>query len=134
MDNLSKNDVPNKKLYEGVMDGDIKLVKSAISKGADINTMYDEGKNSALMLALERNQNEIAKYLVSKGTDVNAKNSGWTCLMIAAFFGNEEIVKLLLSKGADMAVKNYANETALSWAEKNSHPKIAELLKKHGAK
>ncbi len=70
-----------------------------------------------LMYAAMNNNTELARALIAKGSDVNAKSSGpvgqnsyWiktnglTPLALAIRCGNTEIVKLLIDAGADCAV------------------------------
>ena len=57
----------------------------------------------------------VAKYLVSKGVDVHAKdNYGKTPLHNAAFTNNIEIVKYLVSKGANIHAKGNNGATPLN--------------------
>ena len=44
------------------------------------------------------------------------------------------IAALLIAKGADVNAKNQGGRTPLTFAEKNGHSEIAELMRKHGAK
>ena len=54
--------------------------------------------------------------------------------MSAIIEGHIEIVKLLLSKGANVNKKSNHGDTALMLAKYNGHIKIADLLRKAGAK
>ena len=57
---------------------------------------------------------EIARFLIEKGADVNAKSrDGSTPLHSTAFLGRAEIAELLIQKGADVSPKNYRGETPL---------------------
>jgi ankyrin repeat protein len=46
----------------------------------------------------------------------------------------QKAVKLLLDKGAKVNLTNNDGQTPLDWAIQTKKNKIAELLKKHGAK
>ncbi|MHC4463638.1 MAG: ankyrin repeat domain-containing protein [Planctomycetota bacterium] len=77
----------NRSLFEAVVNGDIKQVRSLLSKGADVNAR-DEDDWAPLHYAAHYGQKEAAKVLISKAADVNAKNeSGKTPLHVAADFG-----------------------------------------------
>ena len=85
----------------------------------------------------ENGQKEIAELLIANGADVNAKDkdrSGSTPLSKAVIEGHNEIVELLIAKGADVNAKDGYGNTPLDWAIKYKHPKIADLLRKHGGK
>ena len=122
-----------------------------ISKGTEIDVM-DYCGETPLTVAIKENSNEIVKFLISKGANVNyptdfnfdksnckyGKPPVRTPLMTAAEKGDIEIVELLISKGADVNAKNAAGDTALSVAKENSwngnSGKIIDLLKAAGAK
>ena len=77
------------------------------------------------MVAAFYGRKEIVELLLSKGADVNAKDSkGETALMVAAFYGRKETVELLLSKGADVNAKDNEGKTALissaRWQQRNN--------------
>ena len=75
----------------------------------------------------------IAKYFVSKGADVNAKDSGrFTVLFNAS--GDLELVKFLVSQGADVNAKSRYGETPLHRAASNGCVEVAKYLVSQGAK
>ena len=82
-----------------VRNGDIAAVTSALDKGAAINEVDSV---SALYIACEAGNVELAKLLIDRGADVNLPVS-WqrTPLFAANQRGNADIVKLLLDNGAD---------------------------------
>ena len=76
----------------------------------------------------------LAKLLIDKGADVNAKdNWDWTPLH-SAVYKDKEMVDLLITRGANVDAKDGAARTPLWYAEKNGHTEIVNLLRKHGAK
>lgn len=82
-----------------VKQGDIAGVASALDKGAAVNEV--DGV-TALYIACEGGNVEIAKLLIDRGADVNMPVS-WqrTPLYAANKGGHADIVKLLLDKGAN---------------------------------
>jgi cytochrome c len=82
-----------------VKNGDAAAVTSALDKGAAINEI--DGV-TALYIACEAGNVELAKLLIDRGADVNLPVS-WqrTPLFAANKGGYADIVKLLLSNGAD---------------------------------
>mmetsp|Transcript_7611 Transcript_7611/g.11411 ORF Transcript_7611/g.11411 Transcript_7611/m.11411 type:complete len:200 (-) Transcript_7611:72-671(-) len=63
--------------------------------------------------------------------EINAQYAnGTTPLMAASFCGDDEVVKNLLIQGADPSIKDQFGNTAVSFAEMNSHNEIAAKLKR----
>jgi hypothetical protein len=123
----------SKSLNQAVVDGDIDLVKSQISEGADLNSKNRMGW-TLLQTAIRNKRMDIAQLLIDKGADVNAKdNRGRTPLHFAVESGQKAIVETLIAKGADVNVMDGRFDNALSLAKKNGQAEITQLLIKHGA-
>ena len=77
---------------------------------------------------------EAVEQHLAAGTDVNVlwDGVGTTPLHRAAEQGQKEIVELLIANGENVNAKNNLGGTPLDVAKR--HPKIADLLRKHGAK
>ncbi|WP_264731891.1 ankyrin repeat domain-containing protein [Wolbachia endosymbiont (group A) of Sphaerophoria taeniata] len=72
---------------------------------------------------------EGAKFLLSKGADVDVKdNNGITPLYFAVCNGNLEIVKLLVKNGANFNI-TYRNSTVLNLAKSSKTEKREEVIK-----
>ncbi|MFQ6035794.1 MAG: M56 family metallopeptidase, partial [Sedimentisphaerales bacterium] len=71
-------------LHEAATAGDIKQVKSLLSKGADVNAKDEKGNTPLHIVArYGYRQKDIAELLIARGADVNAKNEyGTTALYI----------------------------------------------------
>lgn len=146
----------NNTLCNAVRSGDLQTVKEQLANGVDINAGDSEFGVTALSWAALLGDAEIAKFLIQKGVDVNAKSrDGSTPLHSAAFLGRAEIAELLIQKGADVNPENYKGETPLDasvvdWettkfiagllvikvdAEKveTGRTKIIEILRQHGS-
>ena len=111
--------------------GSLKIVKSLIGYGADVNAKNNDGR-TALMLTSNL---EIAKLLIDSGADVNAKNNnGGTALTRAVYWDKLEVAKLLIDNGADVNAKDDEfGQTALTQAVNWDRLEIAKLLIDNGA-
>lgn len=87
-----------------------------------------------LVDAVEHSNLELAKELITKGADVNQKDSsGNSLLIVSSANGNAEIVQLLLSSGAALdAVDANMKATALHAAAYLGHPEVIKLLVEQG--
>ncbi len=73
---------------------------------------------------------KLARALIEKGADVNAKTAeGVTALMLAASKNQIPIVGLLVQSGADPAATNANGQNALELAQANGNVQLAGLLK-----
>lgn len=127
-------------LAKGCIEGDQKMIRTALTEGADINEPWMT--NLPLYWAANNNQVEVVKLLLNTGADINglsgiAKRSA---LHEAALRGNYEIVKLLIDTGADINIRNAHDRTPLYYvtsppvplSKPNNADLIAEYLIAHG--
>ena len=118
----------DKQLIDTIGYDNLNEVKNLIRKGANVNAR-DRWGIPFLLRALPRHQ-EIAKYLITNGADVNTKTSDDnTVLMRAAHYGLFDLVKFLVQNGADINIVNDNNDTALSIAQGRGHNNIVDFLK-----
>jgi hypothetical protein len=121
-------------LLNAIWNGDIETVKSEVEKGSDVNCVdyKTEGQPTALILALKAGHEEIAKYLISKGANVNGVDkNGNTCLFNLKMCKNgSNMAQLLIENGADVNIINVFGFTALKFCESD----VATILKNAGAK
>jgi ankyrin repeat protein len=77
---------------------------------------------------------EIAKLLIARGADVNARGEGAeTPLHEVAGVGRIEFAKLLLDHGADINARGEAGKTPLTIALENKKTEMADFLRARGA-
>ena len=105
-------------------------VELFIKAGIDINSRDKDG-STALMVASERGDVQMAQLLIQNGADVNAKNiDGYTALMYVAYKGNLAIAELLIKNKADVNARDKDGWTALRYASIQGRNDIIKLLTK----
>jgi len=112
------------------------MVELLISKGADIQAQENLQELTKLHMACRKGDKDVVKFLISKGAEVDRKNSsGQTPLWLAANYGHREIVELLINKGADIkeVSSKRSGHNPLYIAARNGHREIVELLINKGA-
>ncbi len=88
----------------------------------------------ALVMAIERDEISIAKLLLERDADANAKDeSGRSALLLAVRKANQGLIKLLLERGADANAKDENGQSALMLAAKKGSVSLVKLLLSHGA-
>lgn len=82
-------------LHLAVRAGNLAMVQTLISNGADVNALNTQDE-TPLMVAAENNQINIAKELLSRGADPELRDfATFTAMAIAVSRGNTEMVQLL---------------------------------------
>jgi len=96
------------------------------------NTVNDAGY-SPLILACYRGNNEVAKFLIENGSDINGTSSMGTPLMASIVKGNAEIATLLIKHKADVNITDANGTTALMYAVQFKNIPLTKLLLDHKA-
>jgi len=117
------------------------FIKYLISRGANIN-VYDRDSLTPLIYAIMRKDIKIVKLLIEHGAKIKQEDLTEVSPLLAAVSLNEaDVVKLLLKAGANpneiAVVEGFTGMyifTPLDIAEKKGYKKIAQILRKHGAK
>lgn len=98
-----------------------------LDKGADIDTRSEYGRQTSLEIAAMQGHEAVVRFLLIKGFNVDATNSGGnTALILATSLGHEAIVRLLVENGANINLKNDNGDVAIDYATK--FPAIKNLL------
>jgi quinoprotein dehydrogenase-associated probable ABC transporter substrate-binding protein len=118
--------------------------KALMEAGANVNVPAGPDGLTPLMVAVAQNAPaegtmfvpsstrpiQIAKLLIERGADVNAKSkSGTTPLMVAAAHNNPPMIGLLIESGADTKAKNNQGKTAAEVAEMNRNMEAAQAIR-----
>uniref|UniRef100_A0A0G4I4R0 Uncharacterized protein n=1 Tax=Chromera velia CCMP2878 TaxID=1169474 RepID=A0A0G4I4R0_9ALVE len=120
-------------LMNAVGFGSLEAVKILVGAGVGFEVVVDGGR--ALHIAVKENMQEIARFLVNSGAEVDAvTNTGVTPLFIAAQHGLTDLVRFFLGRGADVNVKETTyGKSPIFDAIGRDHPDVVELLLDHGA-
>ena len=141
MDHKSPMSISNGRfpLHDAVFRGDLEFVKLLLEKGANIDTLNDEGETPIQMYSWydshsHENHIEMIKLLLEKGANTevcacrntrrHSYHPSYKCkcdddehadgpLNLACNFGNLELCKLLLKNGANVNSKGDNNNTPL---------------------
>lgn len=106
-------------IFQAIENNDLPGVKVAIQKDIkNLEFVLDHGdKNTPLLMAGEKGNLEIVKYLIEKGAKINAQNAdGNTALHLAARRDHFPIVKYLIKNGIDVNAKNRGGSIAVQGA------------------
>lgn len=112
--------------------GNIDAVKTFLSKGNNINSLYGKG-TTLLFTAIKKDRTyKIAKYLLENGANPNLVTDGITPLIYAVAYQNPKIVKELIAHKADINFINKEKQSAIVFAIKSRNPEILQLLIDNG--
>ena len=82
----------------------------------------------------EKESEEVVKYFLDKGADINSKDSmQYTALHFAAMLGNERVARLLVNRNIDINAKMVSGSTALHFAAQKGYINIVRMLLDKGA-
>lgn len=100
-----------------------------IEAGADTRRPIGDAAYTPLMLATASDSLPVARALIEKGADLNARNAGGvTALMVAAAKGHADMVELLVRAGADAGAQTERGDTALAIARARGDQRVIKLL------
>ena len=126
-----------KSCKEGDLHGLENLIKGLPSNAVSVlfNCKDIVGRGSTpLHVAAGFNRIEIAKYLLNKQVEINARdNSGMTALHNAASYGHDNMVKFLLKNGANVNATDHWKFSPLHEAAYKHRYRICRILLDHDA-
>lgn len=101
----------------GEMEAITKLLENGVN--VNINTQTDEG-TTALGIAIDNHNTEIARLLIDRGADINIlNNDGSTALSIATARSDDESVCDLIRLGADLGHMDRYGMTCSDWLHRS---------------
>jgi ankyrin repeat protein len=104
-------------------------VKAALDAGAAIDAGDNHGQ-TALLLAVQHGDADLAQYLIGRGADINAEAANHdTPWLLAGALGRTEILAAMLDTGkVDYAIRNRYGGNALIPACERGHVETVRLL------
>jgi ankyrin repeat protein len=103
-------------LLAASLKGDLAIAEALLQKGANPNTMIEDGSTPLIFASLSGNL-KICKILINKGADINLRPQiGKTALITAAKAGHLDVVGYLIEKGAQIDLQDELGRTALMYA------------------
>ncbi|MDP1658664.1 MAG: ankyrin repeat domain-containing protein [Methylotenera sp.] len=120
---------------EAITSGNLKVVKKYVEADPkNVNEMSFAW--TPIQMAANKNQMEVAKYLLSKGAEINYVHplSHNSAFHLAAFNGFDDMVKLLASSGANVNEKLKADVSIIRALKDSGNTHMVELLTSLGVK
>ena len=132
-----KNQERRVPLCEAVIHNDSVAFQRLLTEGVDVNEL-DYNNIPALFYACQNGYYEMAKSLIQKGADLEAKDRfGKTPLSMAVFWykvnddvSDGKLIKLLIEAGADIDAKNNAGVSPYSLAHSIAGFPFLDLFEK----
>ncbi len=122
-------------LHHAAHDGHTEVARALIEAGADVNAIAANPYGHGVLHGAAERQLETTRLLIEHGADVHLRNirSDQTPLHFNARCGNmPAIAELLIAQNADVNAADKLGRTPLDYALLRNHPRVAEVLIKHG--
>ncbi len=120
--------------YRNAELGNVDKLKSLLAKNTININKPDYKKDTALLIAIQKNKIDAVKFLLENGADPNYQRpDSITPLRSAIDNENEKIVALLLENGADVNIDNANGWVPLMSAARSGNLSIVKMLIDKGA-
>ena len=119
-------------IFDAVRNGDLSKVKELIEKDPQLVNARNARQYTPLHVAVEIDSEEITRYLIERGADINAVNPStfFTPLMFAGI----KTTKILVENGVDVNFEALNGRSAISYAISNRKIEVIDYLLEHGLK
>lgn len=110
---LLESEIPEKKLSQWIIKGDLEKIKAYFKANpSEIKNKLPDNKD-LVTFAIEKNQEKIFDWLLSNGAKAEANNNGFTPLHQAALSPNPYYIGKLVKFGIDINVTDKKSQTPL---------------------
>ena len=115
-------------VFEVARKGTVSQAEALVKTNPKAFNVINENGFSPLILACYRGNNEVAKFIIAQGVDINAKSDMGSALMACIVKGNNEIAQLIINNKADLNITDNQGTTALMYAVQFKNKEIIQLL------
>lgn len=115
-------------VFEIARKGTISQAEAVVKTNPKAFNVVNENGFTPLILACYRGNNEVAKYLINQGVDINVKSDMGSALMASIVKGNNEIAQLLINNKANLNLTDNQGTTALMYAVQFKNKEIIKWL------
>lgn len=115
-------------VFEVARKGTVSQAEAIVKANPKAFNVINENGFSPLILACYRGNNEVAKFIITQGADINAKSDMGSALMACIVKGNNEIAQFLIANKADLNLVDNQGTTALMYAVQFKNTAIMKLL------
>lgn len=125
-------DNQNKKWFKAAMSGDLTTIDQMINMGINLNIKNDDYKETAMIIAAQRNNWEVVERLI-KGNPLAVLNMILEWKNSGRKLNDQSILKWKNRIAVDVNPTNWFSVTALVYATREQNERIVKLLIRAGA-
>lgn len=132
---LTDSDVKGPQFLNAVRMGQISALRALVSGGANVQFQDPQTGESALHIAVAKNDLDVLTFLIESGVKGALKNrEGTTPLLLAVENNQQRVIKALVAKveNSGLHIINEAGETSVNVALRVSQLNVARFLVDHG--
>ncbi len=116
-------------VLHAVLNNSRSSVQSLLNYGAMIDLVCLEEQATYLLIALEKDLFDMARFLINQGAKIDkADREGRQPIHIAAKKGHIGLVRHLVSKGASLRAKDNQGKTVAHYAAESDEPRLLDYL------
>lgn len=120
---------------DDVLENSVRIARLLVERGVD-NDAYDDNGYTPLMMAANRNNLPLVKFLLSQGANINGQCADkLNQLSVLMYAQSPEMVEYLLENGADPNICTASGENAYENQLSNSHQQgykaMADIIKRY---
>jgi ankyrin repeat protein len=124
---------PGSDAFEVARKGTVLQAKELFKSNPKAFRTVNENGFSPLILACYRGNNEVAKFMIESGVDINVVSDMGTALMACIVKGNNEMATFLIQQKANLNLTDNQGTTALMYAVQFKNIAVLKSLLDHKA-